>query len=194
MQRTPEWSGFDTGTDGSSHPALTNGNLLEYYHDIERRSQSISAETVSHLPPKAKKGRSSLDDAALAPSPSERKLPPPLAQHVPTQHPPRTYSVPRRMLKVFNALFFVPNVTATPGDVPWRDFIDALACAGLQAEKLRGSAWRFTPSPLADEHLRGSILFHEPHPSDKLAFWVARRYGIRLRRLYGWHSAMFVAK
>jgi hypothetical protein len=60
--------------------------------------------------------------------------------------------------------------------------------AGFSAEKLQGSAWKFTPRRLDVE---GSINFHEPHPSNKIAFYVARRFGRRLERAYGWKGEQF---
>ena len=61
--------------------------------------------------------------------------------------------------------------------------------AGFSVEKMHGSAWQFTPTKLDVER---SISFHEPHPGDKLAVRVARRYGRRLNRAYGWDAASFM--
>lgn len=105
--------------------------------------------------------------------------------------PQPVFPVDARALKVFRTLFFNPEVTSTPGTVAWGDFLHSMASAGFGAEKLYGSAWQFRPARLDVE--RG-IQFHEPHPSGKLLFTVARRYGRRLSRAYGWFGGMFVLK
>ncbi|KAF2642863.1 hypothetical protein P280DRAFT_468167 [Massarina eburnea CBS 473.64] len=94
-----------------------------------------------------------------------------------------------RNLKVFRALFYTPSVTATPGEVPWTSFLQAMKAVGFEPQKLYGSVWQFSPSGLDVEK---SIQFHEPHPSGKLPYMTARRIGRRLNRAYGWASEMFV--
>ncbi|PYI03682.1 hypothetical protein BO78DRAFT_463113 [Aspergillus sclerotiicarbonarius CBS 121057] len=108
------------------------------------------------------------------------------ANHGPDVQP--TFTVDRRAYKVFTTLFYVPSRTSQPGEVPWTDFLHAMASTGFSMEKLYGSVWQFTPQRLDVE--RG-IQFHEPHPSGKIPFRTARRHGRRLFRAYGWHSGMF---
>lgn len=102
-----------------------------------------------------------------------------------------TFAVDAKALKVFRALFFDPEVTSTPGLIPWNDFLYAMAATGFKIEKLHGSVWQFTPTKLDVER---SIQFHEPHPMGKIPFEAARRHGRRLTRAYGWHGGMFVLK
>lgn len=47
-----------------------------------------------------------------------------------------------------------------------------MSSTGFAIEKLYGSVWQFTPSDLDVER---SIQFHEPHPSGKIPFRMARR-------------------
>jgi hypothetical protein len=61
---------------------------------------------------------------------------------------------------------------------------------GFAVEKQYGSAWMFTPP--ATRGLR-SIIFHEPHPTNKIPFYLARQYGRRLERVYGWSGETFVS-
>lgn len=96
--------------------------------------------------------------------------------------------VGRRAFKVFSTLFHVPNQTDTPGDVPWPDFLHAMASTGFQIVQLYGSVWQFTPTKLDVEN---SIHFHEPHPIGKIPFRMARRHGRRLHRTYGWTRNTF---
>jgi hypothetical protein len=108
-----------------------------------------------------------------------------------------------RASKTFRALFFDPSASATPGDIPWTDFLYAMSSAGFRAEKMYGSAWKFDPveascdttSTAADgpgSNTRSSIIFHEPHPSNKIPYTTARRHGRRLARAYGWSGETFV--
>jgi hypothetical protein len=100
------------------------------------------------------------------------------------------FTVDKRAHKVFRTLFHSPNNPDTPGEIPWVDFLHAMASVGFSAEKLHGSAWNFTPQTL-DVGLDRSIQFHEPHPSSKIPFLWARRYGRRLGRAYGWDADVF---
>ena len=102
-----------------------------------------------------------------------------------------TFEVDVRALKVFRTLFYTPSVSATPGDVPWTDFLHAMVSAGFGLEKLYGSVWQFSPTKLDVER---SIQFHEPHPVGKLAYRTARRFGRRLERAYGWWGGMFLLR
>ncbi|EPE24956.1 hypothetical protein GLAREA_11537 [Glarea lozoyensis ATCC 20868] len=99
------------------------------------------------------------------------------------------FTVDQRAQKVFRNLLFTPNLTATPGEIPWIDFLHAMASTGFSPEKLYGSVWQFTPTSLDVER---SIHFHEPHPHSKIPFKIARCIGRRLNRAYGWYSGMFV--
>ena len=130
----------------------------------------------------------------------------------------RTFTVDQRAQKVFKNLFFTPNLTVTPGEsnyyatiprvqnvqnvtrriltskysigeIPWIDFLHAMASTGFFPEKLYGSVWQFTPTRLDVER---SINFHEPHPHSKTPNKIARCMGRRMDRAYGWQSGMFV--
>jgi hypothetical protein len=109
-----------------------------------------------------------------------------LIQAVDDEQP--VFRLKNRAFKVFKALFYNPNQSDLPGEIPWADFLFAMAATGFAPEKLYGSVWQFTPSALDVER---SIQFHEPHPVGKIPFRNARRIGRRLSRAYGWHGAMF---
>ncbi|KAL2277788.1 hypothetical protein FJTKL_15217 [Diaporthe vaccinii] len=59
-----------------------------------------------------------------------------------------TLEVDARAFKTFRTLFHNPNVTSTPGEIPWADFLHALTSTGFVAEKLYGSVWQFRPTRL----------------------------------------------
>ena len=110
-----------------------------------------------------------------------------LAAQLPEDVQPK-FAVGKRALKVFNTLFHTPTVADHAGELPWTDFLHAMASTGFSIEKLYGSVWQFTPTKLDVEN---AISFHEPHPTGKIAFRTARRIGRRLHRAYGWEGGMF---
>ncbi|QYS99669.1 hypothetical protein H0G86_006789 [Trichoderma simmonsii] len=99
--------------------------------------------------------------------------------------------VDTRALKVFRVLFYNPDVTSSPGEVPWNDFIHAMVSTGFSAQKLQGSIWQFNR---ANDDGQQTILFHEPHPHKKLPFYVARSMGWRLNRHFQWSLKNFELK
>lgn len=186
-QKTPPWSDDDQQAScvqeaGRTFPAY-------YYEDLERRTRTVALdEQDRHIkagPPATKTRATKVPATILDRQQSPRN---PL-----TRSSSHRYVVPKRALKVFKTIFFTFGTTSHVGDIAWRDFVDALNAVGLVGQKLRGSAWRFAPAP-DDANLRAAIHFHEPHPSVKLPFFTAGRYGTRLRRLYGWHSGTFTAR
>ncbi|KLO86957.1 uncharacterized protein LW93_12814 [Fusarium fujikuroi] len=110
------------------------------------------------------------------------EAPPEAMAEVALEDPKPVFKVEPRALKTFRILFYDPDVTSTPGEVPWNNFLHALTSVGLAAEKLYGSVWQFSPYTL---EANGSIHFHEPHPHNKVPFVIARRHGRRLDRTYG---------
>ncbi|KAM0438702.1 hypothetical protein ACHAPT_001459 [Fusarium lateritium] len=183
LRRTAEWveptaSTRDHKVDDPDLDAL-NGPLSNVFLDhAEDRLEDSKAQ------PKVKaktKGVPSATPAAAPEVPPE----PETLDHQPTLH------VDVRALKVFRTLFFNPEVSSTPGSIPWNDFLHGMVSTGFRAEKLYGSVWQFSPILLDVER---SIHFHEPHPKGKIPFEVARRHGRRLTRAYGWFGGMFVLK
>ncbi|OIW24956.1 hypothetical protein CONLIGDRAFT_565451, partial [Coniochaeta ligniaria NRRL 30616] len=63
-----------------------------------------------------------------------------------------------------------------------------MTATGFLARKLYDSVWQFRPTTLDVDR---PILFHESHPNPKIPFTVARRFGRRLNRAYGWDGDMF---
>ena len=75
-------------------------------------------------------------------------------------------------------------------DVPWKDFLRAMACVGFGLQKLGGSAWLFTPP--AHFNFKHSIYMHEPHPSKSMYPEQASWRGRVLTRRYGWDKNTFI--
>lgn len=106
-----------------------------------------------------------------------------------TQYSLSRITIGKRAYKVFATIFRSPTEDGVPGELPWMDFLHALSSVGFSVEKLDCSAWIFRPTHEAPER---SIIYHEPHPASKIPFRMARRYGRRLERAYGWTKETFV--
>jgi hypothetical protein len=187
LRRTPNWVEPDPAVRPEDGRGDTADELCrpfsQLYSELEHRTQS-TVDSGNVVPPKAKiKTRG----APLTTQPSVEE-PPALAEQgdIPDIQP--TFTVDKRALKVFSTLFYKPSRASQPGEVPWNDFLHAMRATGFAVEKLYGSVWQFTPSTLDVER---SIQFHEPHPSGKIAFRMARRFGRRLWRAYGWNGDIF---
>lgn len=156
--------------------------LAELTNDFSRLGQ---AEGKSDWVRPDSKVKPKTKGTATAPEPEIAALGPP-ADALQPESP--TFTVGKRALKVFNTLFYTPTTADQVGEIPWKDFLHAMACVGFSIEKLYGSVWQFTPSKLDVE---SSISFHEPHPHGKIPFKMARRIGRRLQRTYAWDGGMF---
>lgn len=95
----------------------------------------------------------------------------------------------KRGRKVLATLFHIDAMRNQRGEIPWRDFLQVMTSLDFNAEKLYGSVWQFTP--MMGSVKRG-IHVHEPHPSGKIPFYMARMIGRRLIRTYGWIEDMIV--
>ncbi|KAF5689129.1 C2H2 C2HC zinc finger [Fusarium denticulatum] len=183
LQRTPEWV---EPTKEKKKVLDIEQPLSTFFFGLSSDDQDTKASgRLSVKPVKAKlktRGtttQSTDTDEAPAEAMAEATL----------EDPKPVFKVDRRALKTFRNLFYDPDVTSTPGEVAWNEFLHALTSVGLAAEKLYGSVWQFSPHTL---EASGSIHFHEPHPHNKAPFVIARRHGRRLYRTYGWTGEQFV--
>ena len=186
VERTPEWVEPSKDTKdieaGEVHTLIRP--LSEVYFELEHRTEA----TVNHLGAmKSSVTKEKTHGTAAPPTRVQEELTPSAKSH-----PQPTFAVDARALKVFRTLFYTPSVSATPGEVPWTDFLHAMAAVGFLIEKLYGSVWQFQPTELDVER---SIQFHEPHGNvSKMAYRVARRFERRLERAYGWVGTEFVLR
>ncbi|KAL1593261.1 hypothetical protein SLS60_010869 [Paraconiothyrium brasiliense] len=104
---------------------------------------------------------------------------------------PDVRRIDKRTLKTLKTLFGgdVCNEGDVSKTVKWDAFVRAMIRTGFSAEKLQGSAWQFTPQGNTD--VERSIQFHEPHPDSDIPYRIARRFGRRLERVYGWTRDTF---
>ncbi|KAH0342560.1 hypothetical protein KCU81_g5583, partial [Aureobasidium melanogenum] len=108
--------------------------------------------------------------------------------------PPKkaTLMVDKRAKKTLSALFYAPSSNDIPGDTTWTDFVHVFHSLGFAVEKLFGSVWHFAPQSVLGngEHIQ----FYAPHAGEKVRYHVARLFGRRLQRAYGWSEDMFVVR
>ncbi|KAI4734885.1 hypothetical protein E4T50_14587 [Aureobasidium sp. EXF-12298] len=102
-----------------------------------------------------------------------------------------SFTVDKRAKKTFSVLFYTPSLNDTPGDTTWTEFVHAMLSVGFVVEKLYAAIWHFTPPKSVPGE---SIQFHAPHAGDKIRYHVARLFGRRLHRAYGWSENMFVVQ
>lgn len=190
LQRTPEWTepAVVNQKDGGSK-AITSAAVDELYKPFS--NLFIGEGTKQTSTSASKHSKSKVKTRGISTAANENAMPgvDPSASEPPDTQP--TFKVDARALKVFRVVFFDPTANTTPGEVAWNDFLQAMVTTGFAAQKLYGSVWHFQPTELDVDR---SIQFHEPHPKGKLPFVVARRYGRRLNRAYGWFGGMFVPK
>lgn len=190
LQRTQEWVDEPSTTAKAQGPSGSSvGGHAPIYKPLSTLyfglpGKSGVTETDS-LPKQKVKTR--------GPASSARKgdtQPEPVEEAAVADRP--TIFVGARDLKVFKTLFFDPTMSSHPGETPWNDFLHAMTSTGLfTAEKLYGSVWQFQRVNSFDQ---SRIQFHEPHPHGKIPFVMARRFGRRLNKHYGWARDTFVLK
>lgn len=179
LQRTPEW--IDPVPKPKQCGEAEVSDLHRPFLELSMTSESKAARLNSGAQKTKIKTRVVANDRQVGTVVDD--IPP---HRLPDVQP--TITLGKRAYKVLTTLFFDPNRNDQPGEIAWPDFLHAMAAAGFGPTKLHGSVWQFTPTTLDVER---SILFHEPHPRNKLSFVMARRFGRRLNRAYGWHGRMF---
>ena len=183
LQRTPDWvesTGEMVESQGGSEPDAVSNQLAAT--EFQSRTENTITAAISYAKERQKTktrgipGTSSSTTGQDAGDLPDEDIATPI------------FEVSKRGFKVFTTLFYTPSAEEPPGETPWTDFLSAMASVGFSIKKLEGSAWMFAP---VDDEWNQSIIFHEPHPSSKIPFQVARRIGRRLWRRYGWTSANF---
>ena len=103
-----------------------------------------------------------------------------------------SYKVSAQDLETFAFLFFNvrPHRAAPGGQLPWLDFLKAMSALEFKVEMMFGPRWQFTPTTNGAR----TVSFDEPHPGSKLDSLLARHYGRRLTRAYGWTGSSFELK
>ncbi|QIW94524.1 hypothetical protein AMS68_000042 [Peltaster fructicola] len=133
---------------------------------------------------KSKKAKLALEqEAAPSAQQVEKRIEELDSQLEPVHSTPTPVLVDEGTLRVLHTLFFVPGANGQRGEIPWKDFLHAMDDMDFEGRKLLGSAWAFSRDK--DECLR-RIHVHQPHPSNKIRFEIARDWGRRLRDAYGW--------
>ena len=180
IRRTPDWQEIDEINRKAETETNVTQNLSSRVALIEleaRSEKTVSSETPVQRPQKVKTRGTASESVPLDDTPAE-----PLVYQPPKIH------VSKRGFRVFTTLFHTPSGADLPGEVPWTEFLSAMASVGFSIKALDGSAWVFEPQ---SGLFRRSIIFHEPHPGSRIPFQTARRYGRRLERAYGWTRDSF---
>ncbi|KAL8690237.1 MAG: hypothetical protein Q9218_004275 [Villophora microphyllina] len=178
ISRTPDWIEPEEKPETHTH-GIENVNARAALLDLEMRTeQTIESEASPLQPDKVKTRGKVIVSKALPEETVTEQL---------VEESPQLF-VSKRGFRVFSTLFHNSSREKPPGEVPWSEFLSAMASVGFGIRKLDGSAWVFEP---LNDLFRRSIIFHEPHPSSTIPYQVARRHGRRLERAFGWTGSSF---
>ena len=180
VERTPDWEEPIPEESGDKKTEdITSASSRLATLELQERTE----KTIVMTSPIQEKHKPKTRGVAQATAPGSTE-----ATQEQDNHRSTIFRVSKRGFKVFKTLYFTPTEGEPPGEIAWSEFLSAMASVGFSIKKLDGSAWVFAPS---DDEWRQSIIFHEPHPSSKIPFQVARRFGRRLWRRYGWTGESF---
>ncbi|EUC40314.1 hypothetical protein COCMIDRAFT_109140 [Bipolaris oryzae ATCC 44560] len=184
MQRTPPWE--DTTKVKSIKPEPVETAYQPFSGSSHDKDLQITgAFDRLAIGEKTKTKTKGTPDAAMA------NLPPvPPVPAVEEETPRKVFTLDHRELGTMRTLFHVDHTNhSVPKVVKWNEFKRAMVQVGFAVEKLNGSIWQFTPGDTLQA--RRPILFHEPHPVSDIPYLMARRFGRRLARVYGWDADSF---
>lgn len=186
MHRTIPWSERDHSKDAKQVPFkeafdFKHQPLSNTFHDSS--TEITGSFDKSLIIEKTKEKTRGTPAAAEEPAEPAREPSPEAAIE---------FAVGKHSYEAFRALFHMPG-EAPVASVRWNDVVGALTDIGFSAQHLHGSQWQFNPvaAPVAELDLKRGISFHAPHPGDEVPLELARRYGRRLSRAYGWEGTMF---
>ncbi|KAI8940775.1 hypothetical protein NX059_002041 [Plenodomus lindquistii] len=185
-RRTPEWVELTKAKEmvGTEKAREIYQSLSQAHHDKSMQITGVFDKLSIEAKPKPKtKGvATSIIHGGPVDDVSDVEIPIESQKHI---------ALDKRAYKAMKALFHVviSDADEVPKSLKWNEFTRAMVRAGFSAEKLQGSAWQFTPSASLD--VERGIQFHEPHPDSDIPHIMARRFGRRLERVYGWTGETF---
>jgi hypothetical protein len=183
MHRTIPWSERDHSKMVKSPPVqeIYDSKPQPLSHVFHDPSVEITGNfDKSSIVEKTKEKTRGVADHAEADAEPARELSP---------EPRLKFTLSENIYEVFRALFHLPGEKDQPPKLEWLPFVNALVHLGFTAEHMQGSQWQFNPLPRLN--LTRGISFHQPHPRNEVPLEMARRFGRRLNRAYGWDGSMF---
>ena len=183
LARTPDWSDADTPRPIPKRRFIAEASMEDHLAatlHFELYSESTGSQETVVTPKQKIKTR-----GVPVESPPQGSG---ISHQADMTQEDQKIAVSKRAMKTFSTLFFDDSHEAPPGELQWTEFLHAMASAGFTNQKLNGSAWIFEP---ANDNFRRSIIFHEPHPVAKIRYRIARMFGRRLNRAYGWTAETF---
>jgi len=105
---------------------------------------------------------------------------------------PTHFKLGKRLMKVFHRVLEddkkIPGDNALKkGQLRWGEFERAMRRIGFDVVQTAGSSVRFDPPAQTAR----PITFHRPHPDSLMSPHMIKWVGARLKRCYGWTTAMF---
>ena len=110
----------------------------------------------------------------------------------PSPEPVISCEVGKKAYKAYRAIFHTPGESPAAA-MDWIDVVSALTDVGFSAEQLHVSQWQSNPvaNQVVGMNLGPGISLHAPHSGSEVPVELARYYGKRLNRAYGWDGTMF---
>lgn len=159
LERTPEWIEPDKSTVEKAEVDSITKSLSELYSDRKHHTE----RTIDRSSKIAKSEKTKTKGQPSAAIPDVEPLPATQEDEQPS------FPLDARALKVFRTLFYTPSLNATPGEVAWTDFLQAMGSTGFDIEKLYGSVWN---SGQQSWMWRGAYSFMSPTQVGSFAMWL----------------------
>ncbi|KAI4192151.1 MAG: hypothetical protein LQ348_003254 [Seirophora lacunosa] len=142
LQRTPDWVEHDPKSQHSKGPSDPDMELSQFAAiELQSRTEKTISTAIAQVEEKAKaKTRGLPRNASFAPERDFEN-----DAHTENDFQIPMFDVSKRGFKVFTTLFHTSTEEEPPGDLPWSDFLSAMASIGFSIKKLDGSAWVFAP-------------------------------------------------
>ncbi|KAF4421781.1 hypothetical protein FACUT_10868 [Fusarium acutatum] len=96
-------------------------------------------------------------------------------------------TLPEESIRVIRLMF--PSKDDAVKDVTWNRFVNMMTKAGFTARNNTGSAVAF--KQVSGTGAGGRIVFHKPHPADKIDPILLRIMGKRMTKWFGWKRELF---
>ncbi|KAF5562525.1 ycfA domain-containing protein [Fusarium phyllophilum] len=99
-------------------------------------------------------------------------------------------TLPEESLGVIHLMF--PSKDDAAKDITWNRFVNMMTKAGFTARNNTGSAVAF--KQVSGSGAGGRIVFHKPHPADRIDPVLLRIMGKRMAKWFGWKRELFALR
>ena len=105
-----------------------------------------------------------------------------------------TIAVKKQTFALFSKMFPSADQEASSTSASWEELLAAMTSVGFLARHAGGSAVSFEREESATEGAAGRIVFHRPHPGNRINPVILRSMGKRITKWFGWDANTFVLR